>query len=304
MNTKTLRKVMYPIETVIYLTLFIIAMLNIFGDVNIYSYTQAKTVAINAGVGVIAVYAPLIVEAFLKRKLSPFIDIIVCVDLFASILLGEGCQVYLNFVGWDKLLHFFGTAELALLGSVLAKSFLSKNAPSAKKTVMMSVIFAFFFSVACEAMWEIYEFACDSLMGTNMQKYLPEEYYDLIGVDGTLGVTADDLAAFFSTSDGYTYALQDTMFDIITDVCGGAFGCAATAIVFHYKPEWQDNVLFIDRKDDDVSSQSEPEPGLASASDSGEEIASVAVSSSAEDSYALLNNEENNSGSEEENSGD
>ena len=260
MTTATLRKILYPIEFILYFVLFVLSMMNIFGDVNIYSYVQAKTVAINAGAGCIAVFIPLIIELITKKKLSPFIDILIFVDLFVSIFLGEGCQFYLNFVGWDKFLHFFGTAEFALLGYVIAKYALNRLQPDESKSrtkIILSVVFALFFSVACEAMWEICEFTCDSLMGTNMQKYIPDYMYDLVGTDGTLGLTADEIVAFFSTQEGYTYALQDTMFDIITDVGGGIFGCLATALVFHFKPEWQDKVLFRHEKEEAVEA---PEP--------------------------------------------
>ncbi len=283
MTTATLRKILYPIEFILYFVLFILSMMNIFGNVNIYSYVQAKTVAINAGAGCIAVFAPLIIELITKKKFSAFVDILVCVDLFFSIFLGEGCQVYLNFVGWDKILHFFGTAEFALLGYVIAKYALNKLQPDESKSrtkIILSIVFALFFSVACEAMWEIYEFTCDSLMGTNMQKYVPDYMYDLIGVDGTLGLSTDDLVAFFSSQEGYTYALQDTMFDIITDVGGGIFGCLATALVFHFKPEWQDKVLFRIEKEETVEA---PEPDFVTVGEIGDSHSDTTEEASGQD---------------------
>ena len=248
MKIPTFRKILYPIEFAVYITLFIISLLNIFGYVGIYSYVQAKTVAITSGVGSVVILLPGIVELISKKKVSPFIDILLCVDFFCSIFLGEGCQVYLNFVGWDKILHFFGTAELSLLGYVLAKMLLDRLQPSDEKRKnknILALFFGFFFSVTFESMWEVYEFTMDSTLGTNMQKYVPESYYDLISMDGILNMPDDEIVAFFSTSDGYTYALQDTMFDIITDVGGGLFGCLTSGIVFHFKPEWQDNLIFI-----------------------------------------------------------
>ena len=59
-------------------------------------------------------------------------------------------------------------------------------------------LFAFCFSVALGAVWEIYEFAADGLFGMNMQKFML--------ADGTV------LA-------GHA-ALADTMKDIIVDVLG------------------------------------------------------------------------------------
>ncbi len=250
MNKISLRKVLYPIETVLYAFLLVIGVLDYFGYMDFYSSVQAKTVAINAGFALFLIFVPLIIEVISKRKLSSFIDIVVCVDLLFSVVAGEALQLYLRLTWWDKFLHFFATAEFALLGYDLAKTMLKEQAPDATKSVMMSVVFAFFFSVAVEAIWEICEFACDCIAGTNMQKYLPPSYYDLIdSSDRSLSLSVEAIAEFFSTSDGYTYALQDTMFDLIVDVCGGAFGCAATALVFYYKPELQDSVVFADASD-------------------------------------------------------
>ncbi len=261
---------MYPIEFVVYLVIFIISMMNIFGDVNIYSLTQAKTVAINSGAALIAIFAPLIVELITKKKLSPFIDFVVAVALFLAIFLGEACQCYLNVSGWDKMLHFFATAAIAVFGYVVAKNSLNKLHPEEDKSrskIIMSLVFAFFFAVALESMWEIYEFTMDSLTGTNMQKYLPGAFYDSITADGTLSLTADEIIAFFSTEEGYTYALQDTMLDIITDVGGGLFGCLAAYLVFRFKPEWQDKVLFIKEKKEE---QAEAEPEVVAVTDNND----------------------------------
>jgi hypothetical protein len=59
-------------------------------------------------------------------------------------------------------------------------------------------LFAFCFAVTVGAVWEIYEFAGDSLFGLNMQKFKL--------ADGTLLVGAE--------------ALKDTMHDIIIDSIG------------------------------------------------------------------------------------
>jgi len=56
-------------------------------------------------------------------------------------------------------------------------------------------IFAFCFALAAGAVWEIYEYTCDTLLKLNMQKYATEHGVELIG----------------------RAALRDTMKDIIFD---------------------------------------------------------------------------------------
>ena len=61
-------------------------------------------------------------------------------------------------------------------------------------------IFAFSFALAVGALWEIYEFSFDTLLGLNMQKFKDE--------DGTLLIGAA--------------ALRDTMGDLIIDAIAAA----------------------------------------------------------------------------------
>jgi uncharacterized membrane protein YjdF len=61
-------------------------------------------------------------------------------------------------------------------------------------------VFAFCFAVSIGALWEIYEYTFDGMLGLNMQKFMLEDGTQLIGRE----------------------ALSDTMKDIITDVSGAA----------------------------------------------------------------------------------
>ena len=53
-------------------------------------------------------------------------------------------------------------------------------------------IICILFCLACGTVWEIYEFAADSILGTNMQKFITEEGVVLIG-RGALTDTMEDL---------------------------------------------------------------------------------------------------------------
>jgi hypothetical protein len=59
-------------------------------------------------------------------------------------------------------------------------------------------LFAFSFAITCGTIWEVYEFAADGILGTNMQKFITS--------NGTVLVARE--------------ALVDTMEDLIVDASG------------------------------------------------------------------------------------
>lgn len=81
-------------------------------------------------------------------------------------------------------------------------------------------------------MWEIYEFGVDSLFGINMQKYIPLDFYDALFENETIGMSVEEIASFYSTPEGYRYALMDTMGDILIDVGGAVVGTIASYYLF------------------------------------------------------------------------
>ena len=68
-------------------------------------------------------------------------------------------------------------------------------------------LFAFCFAVTCGTVWEIYEFAADHLLGTNMQKFITANGSVLIGheaiVDTMEDIIVDTLGALVVTTIGY-----------------------------------------------------------------------------------------------------
>lgn len=123
-------------------------------------------------------------------------DILVSIDIFAGVLLGEALTFYYRFPGIDKFYHFYATAQIALAGFLIPRHFLLK------KTIALSLVFAFFFALAVEAMWEIYEFSFDRISESNMQKYVADEIYVAIE-NGVINLDNAAIAGFYKTLDGY-----------------------------------------------------------------------------------------------------
>ena len=76
--------------------------------------------------------------------------------------------------------------------------------------------FAFCFAVSLGSIWEIYEFASDSILKTNMQKFKLENGTELVG----------------------KLALDDTMKDIIVDCVGAFLASFVGFISIRYKKGW------------------------------------------------------------------
>lgn len=146
--------------------------------------------------GSVVMFAARKVQGWIRipsYMLIPFV-----IFLYCAIFLGEVRSFYYRFAHWDTFLHFFSAG---MLGS-LAFSIISILNQSKKVPVTLSpgfiAMFAFCFAVACGAIWEIYEFTFDGILGLNMQKFMLEDGTQLVG----------------------RAALADTMEDLITDVCG------------------------------------------------------------------------------------
>ena len=97
-------------------------------------------------------------------------------------------------------------------------------------------------------MWEIYEFDVDSLFSTNMQIYISLDFYDALLKNGTIGLTVEEIASFYSTPEGYRYALMDTMGDILIDVGGALAGTIASYYLFKFRPELSAKLIYKEKK--------------------------------------------------------
>lgn len=138
--------------------------------------------------------------------LIPFV-----IFLYCAIFLGEVRMFYYRVNNWDTFLHFFSAGMLGSLAfSIISLLNQSKKVPMQLSPAFVA-IFAFCFAVTCGAIWEIYEYTFDGILGLNMQKFMLEDGTQLVG----------------------RAALADTMKDIITDVAGA--GVVALAGYFAMK---------------------------------------------------------------------
>ncbi len=157
--------------------------------------------AFTAVLGFSLTFIPETVENITKRKVrfSDGMKITIVIFIFCAEFLGEIRSFYELVPWWDNMLHFLSGIILGLIGFILVYALNESNIVTLKPIFIVS--FAFFFALSCGALWEIFEFTGDRLLGLNMQKFRPPENINTL------------IAKNWSYDDG----LKDTMTDIIMD---------------------------------------------------------------------------------------
>lgn len=105
------------------------------------------------------------------------------------------------------MLHFTSGVMFSLIGYMLFLSFNRDAGVRRQLNPVIVVMFTVCFSVTCGAIWEIFEFGADSLLGMNMQRWqsvIPNEQW----------------GAMQNVSNVSNPGLVNTMKDIISDTLG------------------------------------------------------------------------------------
>ena len=141
--------------------------------------------------------------------------------LYCAIFLGEIRSFYYLVPHWDVVLHFFSSVMTGLFGMMVI-TILNRNEHVAMSLApIFVVVFAFCFSLTIGALWEIFEYTADGLMGANMQKFITAE-----------GVVLSGHAA-----------LTDTMKDLCVDAMGALLASAVGYFSIRHNFQWYIPVL-------------------------------------------------------------
>jgi len=147
---------------------------------------------------IVGIIALMTVPIFLSRRLRVHIpsefEVLALVFVYSALFLGEVRGYYQRFWWWDIALHATSGLLLGILGFLLVYVLNESDRIEVHMRPRFVALFAFVFAVAVGALWEIFEFAMDQLLGTNMQKPM------------------------FGDPSGLT----DTMWDLIVDTGGAA----------------------------------------------------------------------------------
>ena len=91
--------------------------------------------------------------------------------IFLAMFLGNLMNFYQRFPWWDTMLHFASGALFSLAGLSLLVSMIREPDLIRQINPRVFFLFSFVFSLACGAVWEVFEFAADSFLGMNMQRW-------------------------------------------------------------------------------------------------------------------------------------
>lgn len=155
----------------------------------------------------ILTFYPNILERRFRVYLPASIQIIITLFIFAAQYLGEIKNFYDRFWWWDLMLHTTSGFVLGIIGFMFVY-LLNKNYDSnVKLSPVFISLFAFCFAVMIGAIWEIYEFSMDRLIGLNMQKFRGPGQDGLI--DTMFDLIVDTIGAFIVSVLGYLNSKRD-----------------------------------------------------------------------------------------------
>ena len=139
--------------------------------------------------------------------------IVIHVFLYCAIFLGEIGSFYTHVRHWDDILHGMSSVMTGFFGYMLIAILNREAKRKLHLSPLFVALFAFCFSVTIGALWEIYEFSFDTVLGLNMQKFMDAG-----------GGKLEGQAALF-----------DTMKDLIVDTMGAAIATVIGLISVHRK---------------------------------------------------------------------
>lgn len=113
---------------------------------------------------------PVMFKSRLLARIPSEVQIVAVLFVFATLFLGEVQDYYARFWWWDLALHTTAGLLLGLLGYMIVYMLNEDRHVDLHMRPSFLALFAFSFSQAIGAVWEIFEFAMDQVFGMTMQK--------------------------------------------------------------------------------------------------------------------------------------
>ncbi|MEE9615106.1 MAG: hypothetical protein V3W31_09225 [Thermodesulfobacteriota bacterium] len=137
-------------------------------------------------VAIVLSLVPSIVERNYNIHLPFELDLLITLAIFLHTFLGEVMRFYEKVWLWDKVLHFYGSAVIAMLAFMIVYTL--HYTRKLRLTIPFIGFFTVIFAMAVGTAWELGEFAVDNLFDKTTQRDLPDTMWDLVYdlVGGTL----------------------------------------------------------------------------------------------------------------------
>lgn len=151
----------------------------------------------------IALFSPILFKNQLQIELPAEFHMTAVLFAFASLYLGEIQQFYEQFWWWDIALHTSAGFLMGILGFLLVYLLNETHRVDLQLSPGFIAFFAFLFAITIGTIWEIFEFAGDQILGTNMQKPM---LGDPSGLTDTMwDMIVNSAGAFAVTFTGWRY---------------------------------------------------------------------------------------------------
>lgn len=111
---------------------------------------------------------PAIIERTFRITLPVEVELVLTAFIFAHFILGEAENYYNRFWFFDLIIHSSSGILIGMVGFIIMYFFLYSRRVSANPLIVS--VFCVSFSLAAGALWEIFEFGMDQILGFNMQK--------------------------------------------------------------------------------------------------------------------------------------
>lgn len=225
---KKINLLLYFFVTVSFLVPIVFLVFRFIGDdipptgVGGHSRADYALMIVQCLLGLIVIHIP----SFLSKKFRFEIPLALygmyIVFLYCAIFLGEVRSFYYLIPQWDTILHGFSSLMLGFFGFMAVTVLVRDEHTVMKLSPLFVAVFAFCFALTIGALWEIYEYAFDGLLGLNMQKFTDANGRVLSGHE----------------------ALGDTMKDIIIDALGAFVAAVVGSIANRHDSRWMHVRLF------------------------------------------------------------
>ena len=163
-----------------------------------HSKADYMLMLVQCTLGLIVLHIPSVLARKLRFEIPGFLFVMFIIFLYCGIFLGEVTSFYYIVPHWDDFLHASSSMMTGFFAIMIITILNRDDNLVFRINPFFVSLFAFTFSVSVGALWEVYEFTGDGLLGMNMQMF--------ITADGTVLI-------------GHA-ALSDTMKDIIVDMIG------------------------------------------------------------------------------------
>lgn len=171
--------------------------------------------------GIVVIHLPSFLTRRFRFELPAVLYIMYILFLYGAIFLGEVRSFYYTVPHWDVFLHAFSSLMAGSFGFMVVALLNRNERVPIHLSPFFVALFAFCFAVTIGAVWEIYEFSFDGLLGLNMQKFMTGDGEVLAG----------------------RAALTDTMKDIIVDCLGALTASAAGYISLKNGRGWASDMI-------------------------------------------------------------